>query len=209
MQFLRGRDKGYLAISFAASLPILLLLIGIIVQYALLINAQLTLDRAVQAGARSAMTALPVDAAIGEAGGPAYVARSIRMTLESLSPAGTDVSGESETVAEALTALGMTLPDRYRQRYTYAEEATQITILPLDGNGREMEGWVDYSKIAAPRVRMTVQYDFKVTVPLWGTVLGRADTVDGVSGRFLRMSSTLDVQLSHGREAPTNGVGEP
>ncbi len=39
-----------MAVSFAASLPVLLLLVGIIVQYALVVHAQLTLDRAVQAG---------------------------------------------------------------------------------------------------------------------------------------------------------------
>jgi hypothetical protein len=207
-EFLRGRDKGYVALSFAAALPILLLVIGIIVQYALLVHAQLTVERAVQAGARSAMTALPVDPAIGDAGGPEYVARSIMMTLESLSPAGTEVSTNSETVAAALTALGMTLPDRYTQRFTYAENATQISIQPIDGNGVPIQV-TDFSKVAAPRVRLTVQYDYQVKVPLLAVALGRVDVIDGVSGRFRTLTATLDVQLSHGREAPTDGVGVP
>ena len=153
----------------------------------LLVHAQLTVDRAVEAGARSAMTALPADPAIGDAGGPDYVTRSILMTLESLSPAGADISAESETVANALTALGMTLPDRYTARYTYAGEATQITIQPIDGNGVPMQV-ADFSKVAAPRVRLTVQYNFKVTVPLVGVALGQAGTVDGVSGRFAQLT---------------------
>jgi hypothetical protein len=200
--------RGYVAVTFMLSLPILLLLIGVIVQYALLIQAQLTVERAVQAGARSAMTALPVDATIGDAGGPNYVARSMLMTLESLSPAGADVSADAQTVADALRALGINLPDRYEQRYTYAEMATQYTIQPLDQNGIPMQ-MADFSKAAAPRVRLTVQYDYKVSVPLWGVLLGRADTVDGVSGRFRTLTATLDVQLSHGREAATNSVGVP
>jgi hypothetical protein len=207
-KFLRGRDRGYLAVSFAASLPILMLLIGIIVQYAMLVHAQLALDRAVQAGARSAMTALPVNPDIRDPGGRNFVERSIRMTLESLSPAGVNVSSESESVAEALMALGMTLPDRYVQRYTYAEEATQITIQPINGSGIPI--WIgNYSERAAPRIRLTVEYDFKVTVPLVGMALGRVDTVDGVSGRFRRLRSSIEVQLSHGREASTDSVGVP
>jgi hypothetical protein len=111
-------------------------------------------------------------------------------------------------VADALTQLGMTLPNGYVQRYTYAEQATEITIEPVDNVGVRMEG-EDYSKMEAPRVRLTVTYDFKLTVPLWGMVFGREDTVDGVTGRFLRMTSSTLVQLSHGREGGSDVGGTP
>jgi hypothetical protein len=97
----------------------------------------------------------------------------------------------------------MTLPDRYAQRYTYAQQATQVTIVPLVVNG------ANYAQSAAPRVRITVAYDFQLTVPLLKDLIGRTDTVAGVTGRFLKLSSTLDVQLSHGREAGTDGFGQP
>lgn len=193
---LRGRDRGTVTLTFALSLPILLLLIGILVQFALLANAQLTLDRAVQAGARSAMTSLPVDAAIGDAGGPANVERSVRMILESLSPASPETpTTEAQTVAEALQALGATLPDRYVERYSFAHRATVITIVPIDGTQ------LNFAQDRAPRVRLTVQYDFRITVPILNVFLGRIDTVAGVEGRFRTLTSTVDVQLSPGREA--------
>ena len=66
LRLLKGRDKGTVAITFLLSLPILLTVIGVLVQYALLANAQLTLNHAVQSAARSAMTALPTDPNLGE-----------------------------------------------------------------------------------------------------------------------------------------------
>ncbi len=199
-EWLRGRDRGTVTLTFALSLPILLLLIGVLVQFALLANARMTLDRAVQAGARSAMTSLPTDQGIGDAGGAAFVERSIRMTLESLSPASTDSpSSEAQSVADALQQIGATLPDRYIQRYTYGQEATVIQITPIDVNGAPVNV-TDFSKVAAPRVRLTVQYDFQLTVPIVGSTVGRLDTVGGISGRFITLTSTLDVQLSPGRE---------
>jgi hypothetical protein len=193
---LRGRDSGTVTLTFALSLPILLLLIGILVQFALLANAQLALDRAVHAGARSAMTSLPVDPAIGDAGGPANVERSVRMILESLSPASPETpTTEAQTVAQALQALGAALPDRYVERYSYAHRATVISIVPIDGTQ------ANFARERAPRVRLTVQYDFRVTVPILGVFLGRVDTVAGVQGRFRTLTSTVDVQLSPGREA--------
>jgi len=200
---LKGRDKGTVAITFLLSLPILLTVIGVLVQYALLANAQLTLNHAVQSAARSAMTALPTDPNLGERGGPTLVERSALMTLESLSPAAADVSNEGVAVAGALAQAGVNPPASYAARYNYAQQATRMDISPLGGTN------TDYPRMAAPRVRITVWYDFHLTVPLLKDVVGRTDTVAGVSGRFLRLTSFLDVQLSPGRQAPTNGVGDP
>jgi Flp pilus assembly protein TadG len=200
---LKGRDKGTVAVTFLLSLPILLTVIGVLVQYALLANAQLTLNRAVQAAARSAMTALPTDPGLGERGGPDFVRRSALMTLESLSPAAADVSNEGLAVADALEQVGENPPASYAARYNFAQQATQMDIAPLGGSG------TDYPRMAAPRVRLTVQYDFLLTVPVLRDVVGRTDTVAGITGRFMRLTSSLDVQLSHGRQAPTNGAGVP
>ncbi len=208
LQLLKGRDKGTVAITFLLSLPILLTIIGVLVQYALLANARLTLNRAVQSAARSAMTALPTDPVLGEAGGPTLVQRSALMTLESLSPAAADVSDEGLAVADALAQAGANPPASYAARYTYAQGATQVTIQPIDGNGNPT-GVINYATTAAPRVRITVQYDFRLTVPVLKDVVGRTDTVAGVAGRFMTLTAFLDAQLSHGREAPTDGMGDP
>jgi len=191
------------AITFLLALPILMTVVGVLVQYTLLANAKLTVDRAVQAAARSAMTALPTDPVIGDRGGPAFVQRSALMTLEALSPAAAEVSDDGVTVADALAQVGANPPASYAARYAYAQQATQVTILPIDGSG------ANYAQDAAPRVHITVQYDFRLTVPLLKDVIGRSDTVAGITGRFMTLTSGLDVQLSHGREAATDGVGEP
>ena len=202
-QLLKGRDRGTVAITFLLSLPILMTVIGVLVQYTLLANAKLTVDRAVQAAARSAMTALPTDPVIDTRGGPALVQRAALMTLEALSPVSPEVSADGMTVADALAQVGANPPASYAARYSYAQQATQLAILPIDGTG------MNYAASAAPRVRITVQYDFQLTVPLLKDVIGRTATVAGITGRFLTLTSSLDVQLSHGREAPTDGVGDP
>jgi hypothetical protein len=149
------------------------------------------------------MTALPTDPALDARWGPALVQRSALMTLEALSPAAQEVSTDGVTVAGALAQVGANPPASYAARFSYAQQATQVAILPIDGTG------ANYAQDAAPRVRITVQYDFQLTVPLLKEVIGRSDTVAGIAGRFMTLTSSLDVQLSHGREAPTNGVGEP
>ncbi len=203
LRLLHGRDKGTVAITFLLSLPILLAILGILVQYALLVNARLTVDRAAQAAARSAMTALPTDPIIGEAGGNGYVERAALMILEALSPASPQVSLDGQAVADALAQVGANPPATYAARYAYAQGATRVTITRIDGSGET------YPRTAAPRVRITVQYDFQLTAPFINAAVGRSDTVAGVTGRFLTLTSTLDVQLSHGRQAVTFGSGRP
>jgi Flp pilus assembly protein TadG len=209
LRLFKGHDKGTVAVTFLLSLPILLTVIGVLVQYALLANARLTVDRAVQAAARSAMTALPTDPVIGEPGGAAYVERSAFMILESLSPASPQGgSTDGIMVAAALQDVGANPPASYAARFNYAQQATRITIEPINSSNGVVPA-MDYPRTAAPRVRITVTYDFQLTVPLLKNLTGRSDTVAGITGRFTRMTSSLDVQLSHGRQAPTNAFGEP
>src|SRR6185295_12928208 len=98
-------------------------------------------------------------------------------------------------------------PDRYTARYTFAESATIVTIQPIDDNGSPI-GVAAFATQRAPRIRLTVTYDFQITVPVIN-MIGRTDTVAGITGRFRTLTSTLDVQLSPGREAPTGAEGTP
>lgn len=208
VQLLKGRDKGTVAITFLLSLPILLVIFGVLVQISLINNARLTLHRALTSAARSAMTSLPVDPAIGDRGGPAFPTRSALMILESLSPVSPFDSSDGQTVADALTQCGATPPSNYASRFAFAEQATTVTYQPLDINGNVV-GTMNYPVTAAPRVRITITYYFLLTVPGVNAGIGRSDTVAGVDGRYLTLTSSLDVQLSHGREAPTNSEGSP
>jgi len=134
---LKGRDKGTVAITFLLSLPVLLTVIGVLVQYALLANARLTLDRAVAAAARSAMTSLPTDAALDNlplSTSSNNVNRSALMILESLSPVSQDITSDATTVADALAQVGVNVPPTYAARYSFAQNASQVSITPLDVN---------------------------------------------------------------------------
>ena len=192
----RGRDRGTVAMQFILTLPILLTIIGVLVQYALLVNAKLTMDRALAAAARSAMTTLPTNQTIGEAGGPDYVRRAALMVLESLSPrANMDVSSEGQAIANALSSMGLVPPgESFAARYTYADAATGIEM-PA-GNFAQSPG---------ARISLTIHYDFRLTVPGVNAMIGRSATVAGVEGRFRRLTSTVEVQLSPGRDAGTGG----
>ncbi len=206
---LRGRDKGTVAVTFMLVLPFLMGLVGMLVQYALLLNARLTVDRAAQAAARSAMTSLPTDILINDKGGPGYPNRSALMILESLSPASRNgTSSEAIAVMDALASLGANPPSSYAARYTYAQEGTQITIEPIDAGGTVITAFT-YAQAPAPRARITVAYNYQLTVPLIKDIIGHSETIGGINGRFITITSIMDVQLSPGREAPTNGIGNP
>ena len=127
---LQGRDKGTVALTFLLSLPILIALIGIIVQWALVANARLSINRAANAAARTAMTVLPTDPLL-ERGGPDMVRRSALIVLAGLSPASPEsATSDSQEVAQALQDCGLTLPDRYALRYSHADQGTTLTIAP-------------------------------------------------------------------------------
>ncbi len=66
--------------SFVLVFPIFLLIVGILVQYALLLNARVWVEHAADVAARSAVTALPDDR-------PAAVEKAAILALVPLSPA--------------------------------------------------------------------------------------------------------------------------
>ncbi len=208
VNWFKGRDKGTVAVTFLLSLPLLLLVIGIFVQYALLINAQLVVDRAVAAAARAAMTSLPTDPAIDPTNGPNNVARAARMVLETISPNSAMSTSEAAAMQDAIQAANITLPQGFVGRYSYAENATTVTITPIDGQG-SISGNANYAQEAGPRVRITVSYNFQMTVPAVNGFVGQSDMISGLNGRFKTMTASLDVQLSPGREAASNNAGDP
>jgi Flp pilus assembly protein TadG len=196
---LHARDRGTVAITFLLSLPVLLTMIAILVQYALLVNARLTVDRALAQAARSAMTSLPTDPAIDPTDGPANVRRAALLVLESLSPDARTATPEAQTVAGSLAGVGAAVPASFVGRYTYADAATNVQIEPVTGG--------DYARQAAPRARITIRYEFRLTAPVANMILGHNGPVGGIGGRFHTITRSVDVQLSPGREAGGPGVG--
>ncbi|HVT80849.1 MAG TPA: TadE/TadG family type IV pilus assembly protein, partial [Phycisphaerae bacterium] len=183
--------------TFALSLPILLLLIGVIVQWALVANARLAINRAANAAARTAMTVLPTDPQL-EPGGPPMVRRSALIVLAGLSPVSQEgATSDAQEVAQALENCGLTLPDRYDLRYTHADQATTLDIEP---EGTQWGGWTELTHLHAPEAVITLTYKFRLTVP-GAMFIGQHETVAGVEGYYLTMTAVRHVQLSDGREA--------
>jgi Flp pilus assembly protein TadG len=217
---LRGRDRGTVAITFLLSLPLLLFILCILTQYALMINARLVVAHAAANAARTAMTALPTDPAVDTTGnssdldGVEFVNTTARMQLEAISPvAKITPSEEAASITNALQIAGADIPDSYKDRYTFAENATTISWQRLDSNGTPIveEQWepAQFAAASGQRIRLTVQYNFLLNVPAVSFFIGHADTIAGVTGRFATFTSTFDVQLAHGRETATNANGWP
>jgi hypothetical protein len=199
MGWLKGHDRGTVAVTFLLSLPIFLTIMMIVIQYGLMVNAKLLVERATAVAARSAMTALPTDPVVDEVDGPGIVNQSAYMALAPLSPMSRDApTVEAAAVLQALRDAGLTVTDSYANRYTYAQEATTVS-------------WPDqpYAKMRGGEMELTIQYRFFLSVPFANILIGKADTIAGVSGRFTTITSTVKVQLSHGRQASAGGNGWP
>jgi Flp pilus assembly protein TadG len=198
---LHQADRGTVAVTFLLSLPILLTIIAIIIQYALISTARLTLDRALAAAARSAMTTLPTNPVNDNLDAPAMIKRSALMNLEAISPRSPVVNLDAGGVWSSLRTAGINVPDDYPARYSYADAATTVTIQPLAANDVVLFGSPPYYQQTAPRARITISYEFLLTVPAANHMVGHDATIAGVSGRYLTITASYNVQLSPGREA--------
>ncbi len=215
-ELLRGRDRGTVAVTFLLSLPILLTIIAIFVQYALIVNAKLVVGRAAQAAARTAMTALPLDPDVDGIEGEVMVRRSAYMALAPLSPLATNESADGGLVGDALERLGMLQGKggaSFGRRYTYAENGATVAWERLGDDGAVLPdtGWepADYARARGQQIRVTVTYPFLLTVPGVNKLIGGEGETGGVKGRVLTLTASRVVTLSHGREAQTNDNGWP
>jgi hypothetical protein len=221
---LRGRDKGTVAVTFLLSLPILLFIVAIFVQYALIVNAKLVVQRAAMAAARTAMTALPLDPDVDGIEGDIMVRRSAYMALAPLSPMAGSASADGEMLGDSLERLGMLQGKggaSFGRRYTYAENGATVEWERIGDDGAALPdaAWepADYARARGQQIRLTVTYPFLLTVPAVnkligaeiGTGKGTGSGAGGVTGRVLTLTATRVVTLSHGREAAANGNGWP
>jgi len=186
-------DRGSAAVPFILALPIFLLIVAILVQYAIIVNAKLLVDHAAQAAARAAVTSLPE-------GHPENVRSAAYMGMAMVSPtAKTAATPEADAVYQALQTVGVPVTSNFPARYTYAAEATDV----------DWTEPVDLTLSRARPVDVTVTYRLYLTVPGAMRVIGSADTIAGVHGRFLTIASTTRVEMSHSRKAAAGGGGWP
>ena len=201
-------DDGTVAVSFILVLPIFLLVFGVILQYALLVNAKIMVDQAALASARTATTFLPTDPQIDfldlnstqAINASDMINRAARIQLVPLSPAAKDNSNaaEEQAVEAGFTNAGVKLPSSFATRYAYASQATKVT-------------WPDqdYPRLKGQEIQVQVTYQFYLTVPGARDLIGRADSIAGVNGRFFPMTSTIRVQTAHGRQTKASAFGWP
>ena len=222
MQLLRGGDRGTVAVTFLLSLPVLLFVLAVIVQYAMIVNARIILNRAAAGAARSAMTALVTDPRIETVGdgqgtipldGVAFVKMAACERLESISPVASVAAGVANSDTQTIEGYGFSINQSYGQRYDYADQATTIHWQVVDDAGNPI-GDPDpppsfLCHCSGQHVQLTVSYQFYLNVPGAKLFIGDAGTVAGVDGRFITLSTTYDLQLSHGREALTYDDGSP
>lgn len=187
-------DRGGAAISFVLTFPIFLIIVGIIVQYALIINAKVNIDRAAQAAARAAITCLPDEQ-------PERVSQAARMSLVPLSPeAKSPIAAEAEGMYDSLRRMGVNTAETFPRRYTYAMEATRVTWNPR----------IDFLHSAGREIEVMVVYRYYLTVPgAMQFISGNTETIAGVTGKFVDIASRVRVQTVHGRQARTRGDGWP
>jgi len=201
------RRRGTVAVTFLLALPIFLVIICVMVQYAMLVNARMGVNRAVMAAGRSAVTSLPTDPDVDYVDGEHNVRRAAWMALEPLSPKGTDIAMDAQEVVAAMENLGVSVPSSYAARYSYAQAATTVEWVRIDDDDIPItvSTWepIDYAEHVGQRIRLTVTYKFHINVPVIRNLpgFGQDDTVCGITGKFFTMSSTYIVQLTHGREA--------
>jgi len=187
-------DRGSAAVPFIFSLPIFLLILAILVQYALIVNAKLLISHAANTAARAAVTSLAE-------GHPENVSSAAYLSLAPVSPlATTAVHPQADLVYRAMENSGIAVAESFPARYTYAMEAARVDWSPHQD---------DFTTSTGQPLEVTVSYRFHLTVPAAMRLIGLADTVAGVHGRFLNISSTSRVQTSHGRQVAADDEGWP
>jgi Flp pilus assembly protein TadG len=186
-------ERGTVAVSFILVLPLFLMVLSIIIQYALLVNARVMVGQAALATGRSATTMLPTDPQLDGITLPDPINQTAYINLVPLSPPATaNVDPDADAIANGFSNAGVNVPSTFAARYTYAAQATQVTYPQ-----------VAYPQMAGQDIEITVTYRFLLTVPGASAFIGQSDTVAGVTGRFFTITSTVHVQTAHGRQGGT------
>lgn len=198
---LRARDRGTVAVTFILSLPLLLAIVAILVQFALLVNARLAFERALSAAARSAVTSLPANPDTDAIAPRANVERAALLALSPISPPAATANSEGQDVADALQRLNVPITTDFARRFTFARDAASFSYDP--------DLPVTYHARAAGQVTLTVKYPFRLNVPFARLVIGAFAEPAGLKGYYHTFTGSVDVQLSPGREVPTDDAGDP
>ncbi|MEM1444468.1 MAG: hypothetical protein AAGF84_00280 [Planctomycetota bacterium] len=188
----RREDSGVVATALVLVLPIYLGAIAVLVQLSLLASAGLVVNHAAFASARALKVHFTTDEI-------QPIHQSATLVLQSISPRSPQVTGRDQRIAQQLASTRTIDPvgDRVSARHAYARVATMVTIDPPASGVRRM--FLSVSP-PAPR-RLTLSYDFMLTVPIAARVLSPdVQTIAGVRGRFFRMRASSDTMTAPGED---------
>lgn len=190
----RPADAGSVTVSFVLCLPLFLMVVSIAVQLALICNAQVVVNHAAYAAARSAATLLPD----GVPDADRRIRNAAAMTLAGVSPAGQSPHAGRRS-RDVLHRAGADIDRRYAARLGYAlsPQATTLSVSPSSGLHRR--GPTD--------ITVDVRYRLLLTVPYAAALLSESrTTVDGVSGRYLELHGRSIHRGASGRDLLAPGV---
>lgn len=171
------------------------MIVGIVVQFALIANARIIVQHAAHATARSASTSLPD-------GHPEKVRRAARMALAPISPvAGSGVDPEARDITQAMQDCHIDISSAYAGRYTYAMDATDVSWT---------NAGTDFPTSPSQEIEVTLRYRFQLTVPVAGALLAPAQSqIAGTSGRFYEITAKASTLTAPGRKTRADRTGLP
>ncbi|MEQ9617143.1 MAG: pilus assembly protein [Phycisphaerales bacterium] len=202
---LHGAQAGSVMVEFTLVFPIVLLVMGMVVQLALFANASLVVRYAAFASARTAcvtfsrsLVGIEEDLDLE----PERIEETAHLILASISPR----AGGNDTQARALNNIqrrqnGLWGTSTLPQRVRYARLATNLTT--EDGYPPANFGFASIGNVFAPKeVTVTIRYQYLITIPGLYTLPGLSTPAPaGVSGRIITITQSVTLQTTGARES--------
>jgi len=204
----RRAVAGTIMVEFALALPIVMLIMGMVIQLALLANASLVVRYAAFSAARVAIISFerPQAWSIEESlsNQPEKIDRAAQLVLATISPRAGGTDASAWAMRRILARQHGPWGDRhYHERMSYAKAAT--TVVKDDAYPEAQISFVQLGipNIFAPKqVDVTVKYDFLITIPGIYLLPGVTKPAPGgVSGRVFTIEQTVRLQSTGARQS--------
>jgi len=202
---LHGAQLGTVMVEFTLVFPIILLVMGMVIQLALFANASLIVRYAAFSSARVASvsytrTLIAIEESIDLE--PEKIDQAAHLVLASISPA----TGGNDAQAALITRFqsrqnGVWGSRSYAQRMNYARAATTVTI--DDRYPPANFVFASVGNVFAPKeVEVTIRYQYLITIPGLYNLPGLSTPAPGgVSGRVINIEQTVTLQTTGARES--------
>ncbi|MEI7766492.1 MAG: hypothetical protein WCJ97_03540 [Phycisphaerae bacterium] len=189
-------EEASVSISFMLVFPIYLTIVGVLVQFSLLLAAKIVVEHAAIVAARSATTCLTEPAFIVDRS--AQPAQAAALILAQLSPKGNSgISAPVQAAYDAMLDVSVTPGASFPARYQYALETTTVT---WQGN--------NFDRRMSQPITVSVSYPFRLTVPgVMAFIAPNVETKAGLDGHYITLKSEATVMTGHGRSTRSDAQG--